>query len=489
MMSHFLTSDVFRKGLTTYLKKMSYESAEQDDLWNLLTIEARRYGIFDKAASVKEIMDTWTLQTGFPVITITRNINSNKLIVQQDRFAYKKLNPNETENLWWIPLTYTTNKELDFVNTRPTAWLKRNKTVEIEDPKLVSVEWYIFNIQQTGYYRVQYDETNWKSIISHLRDPKRFQQIAPSNRAQLIDDALNLARAGLLSYQTAFDLTLYLEHETEYVPWKSAITAFNVIDSMFIKDGDYHLIKKYLLRLLDMVYRQVGFDDSDDTNMLTTYKRIDILTTACHLGYSDCVQKCNQLFHNWMVDPNPDINNPISPNLRNLVYCTAIKHGTEIEWDFALERFGKTKVSSEKEVILTALGCSRETWILNRYLKKSIDGVDQIRKQDVFRVFAAVSNNVIGQPIAFNYIRKHWQEMKDYLGSAMTNLNLIVKYSTQRMNTKFELDELKSFINRHYKESSRTIEQAIERVEVSISWMERNYRPIVDWLIKEVEEQ
>lgn len=84
-----------------------------------------------------------------------------------------------------------------------------------------------------------------------------------------------------------------------------------------------------------------------------------------------------------------------------------------MEWDFAWERFQKTTVSSEKEILLSALGCSRETWILNRYLDMSITESSGIRKHDVFRVFAAVSGNVMGEPIAFNFIRNNWQKMKD----------------------------------------------------------------------------
>lgn len=103
----------------------------------------------------------------------------------------------------------------------------------------------------------------------------------------------------------------------------------------------------------------------------------------------------------------------MSPNIRSVVYCTAIKHGDQIEWEFAWERFQKTSVSSEKELLLTALGCTRETWLLTRYLKMSLDDRFGIRKHDVFRVFVAVSGNVIGQPIAFNFIRSHWKQMKE----------------------------------------------------------------------------
>lgn len=220
----------------------SYDSAEQDHLWLFLTQEAHNARILEKAMTVKEIMDTWTLQTGFPLVTITRDAEKGSLILTQKRFSYEALPPsNESDPLWWIPLTYTTAEKLNFNDTRPMFWMRKNQTIEIEDVDLFKSNWFLFNVQQTGYYRVQYDQQNWQAIITHLRDPARFKQIAAANRAQLIDDSLNLARAGLLSYETALDITLYLEHEDDYVPWKAAVTALNFIDSMFIKEGEYHL--------------------------------------------------------------------------------------------------------------------------------------------------------------------------------------------------------------------------------------------------------
>lgn len=103
----------------------------------------------------------------------------------------------------------------------------------------------------------------------------------------------------------------------------------------------------------------------------------------------------------------------ISPNLRSIVYCTAIKYGDQTEWDFAWERYQKTTVSSEKEILLSAMGCSRETWILMRFLERSLTDDYGIRKHDVFRVFHAVSGNVLGQPIVFHFIRKNWEQLKE----------------------------------------------------------------------------
>ena len=54
--------------------------------------------------------------------------------------------------------------------------------------------WYIFNIREVGYYRVNYDEQNWNLITNQLISD--HTAIGTMNRAQIMDDSLNLARAG-----------------------------------------------------------------------------------------------------------------------------------------------------------------------------------------------------------------------------------------------------------------------------------------------------
>lgn len=69
-----------------------------------------------------------------------------------------------------------------------------------------------------------------------------------------------------------------------------------------------------------MVYKKVGFDDTkDQKDLINIYKRIDILTTACHLGHRSCVGKCFQYFQNWMFEPNPDVQNPYVLKNLNLI--------------------------------------------------------------------------------------------------------------------------------------------------------------------------
>lgn len=252
-MENFLTTAVFKKGLSNYLNQFSYQSATQDDLWAALTLEAQKSGVFDDQMSVKEIMDGWTLQTGFPLITVTRNYEDDKIIFEQRRFILMETNSTESEEnsmeevdekdpLWWVPITYTTRSEANFTSTKPSHWMKAEKSIVI-DHDVDNSDWLIVNLQVTGYYRVNYDITNWKLIIKHLNDARRYHEISQSNRAQLIDDAMNLARAEILDYTTALEVTKYLHHERDYVPWKTAINNLLYIDSMLIRTPDYDKMK------------------------------------------------------------------------------------------------------------------------------------------------------------------------------------------------------------------------------------------------------
>lgn len=63
------------------------------------------------------------------------------------------------------------------------------------------------------------------------------------NRAQLLDDVFNIARAGHVDAVLALTLTEYLADETEYLPWRSALNALRFVDDMLERTSAYGLFK------------------------------------------------------------------------------------------------------------------------------------------------------------------------------------------------------------------------------------------------------
>lgn len=58
--------------------------ATQDDLWEYITEQAIVDGTLPLNLTVKEIMDTWTLQKGYPVISVSVNEDGTALVKQVD---------------------------------------------------------------------------------------------------------------------------------------------------------------------------------------------------------------------------------------------------------------------------------------------------------------------------------------------------------------------------------------------------------------------
>ena len=82
-----------------------------------------------------------------------------------------------------------------------------------------------------------YDMTNYGLIRGQLvTDHTKF---SVNNRAQLLDDAFNLATLNTIAYADAFDLTIYLRNEKEFTPWEAVLPELDFIHFMFVDDSAY----------------------------------------------------------------------------------------------------------------------------------------------------------------------------------------------------------------------------------------------------------
>ncbi|KAL1506097.1 hypothetical protein ABEB36_005525 [Hypothenemus hampei] len=477
MMKDFLGDRVFHSGLNRYLKRRMFKNAAQDDLWQILTEKSIDFKVLPGNSTVKEIMDTWTLQIGFPVVNAT--LKNGNLIITQERFLVNRQKGEKDETLWWIPITI-----LDNMDKKQEIWLKNKRQITIPNAFPKDNSWFLLNVHQNGYYRVNYDETNWKALIHQLLE-NGHHLIHPTNRAQMIDDAMNLAFSGYLGYDIALNVTLYLVNEREYVPWKAALSNFHFLYNMIVKTGHFDKFRMYLITLIRDFYLELTFNASPNEDSTKILNRMEIIEYACKLGIKDCILQAVQFFQNWRNSADPDKENLINPDLRQTIYCTAIGEGGPEEWDFAWNRYLRTNVAGDKEILLNSLACSKDIWILSRYLEWSITENSGIRKHDVARVFASLTENPVAQDLVYRFLKINWKKIRDYLGSTSMSLSSLVRTSTEKFNSQEEIDDLKLFFERNRNEfgvATRTIQQSIEQAEANTRWMEQNFDVVKKWL-------
>lgn len=301
--------------------------------------------------------------------------------VSQKRFLLKDFDKADPNLVYTVPITYTTSDERDYQNTSPKFFLQKNR---ILIPVQNGTNWVMGNIQETGYYRVNYDKTTWQEIKKSLYT-LNWDGIHELNRAQIVDDLFNFARAGVMDYDLALDIIHYLETETNYLPWYSAFTGFSYLN---IRLGtDTAEFARYILHITSSVYKMLDFEEKSDDEPLTIYNRANVLSWSCKHGNPDCISKAKSYF-------NEDLNaNPVPVNIRSIVYCTAMREADEKDFEKLYNKFKTESVATEETLLLTSLGCVRNKNLVNRYFQMVLS--PEIRRQDKSSALSSLytSNN------------------------------------------------------------------------------------------------
>lgn len=185
------------------------------------TTTLRRYNFnafdFDRA------FRSWETQKGYPLINVRYDSALLSFVLTQGRFHERKENGIGDESSWYIPLNFYTSVYGNFDDTTSSHYFQNGAPSTIIPISGFTLDqWVVFNRQQRGYYRVNYDDNIWRALSTTLSSDN-YVKIHVMNRAQLIDDSFALVRAGYLEdYQTAYDIVKYLVNENDFFPWYTA---------------------------------------------------------------------------------------------------------------------------------------------------------------------------------------------------------------------------------------------------------------------------
>ncbi|KAK5620749.1 hypothetical protein CRENBAI_019140 [Crenichthys baileyi] len=476
MLSDFLSEEIFTKGLQSYLREFAFGNTVYTDLWKHLQMAVNASAV-NLPSSVNDIMNTWVLQMGFPVVTI----NTTSGIVSQKHFLLDPdsvvTTPSPFNYEWIIPIKWMKTGTVQ----KPT-WLLA-KSAPTNDMKVTDAsDWVLANLDVVGYYRVNYDDSNWNKLLNALTT--NHGVIPVINRAQLVDDAFNLARAKIIPTVQALQITTYLKNETEYMPWESALNNLDFFFLMFDRSEVYGPMQDYLKNQVVPLfehYKTITDNWSKvPTGHMDQYNQVNAISLACKTGLKECQDLVQTWFREWMTTDK----NPVHPNLRSTVYCNAIAAGGATEWEFAWRKFENATIAIEADKLRAALACASQPWLLNRYLEYTLDP-QKIRKQDGTSTIVSIAQNVVGQPLAWDFIRANWNYIFTQYGGGSFSFANLINGVTQRFSTEFELQQLRQFKEDNadvgFGSGTLAVDQSIERTQANMKWIAENRKNVLDW--------
>uniref|UniRef100_A0A8C8HIX1 Aminopeptidase n=1 Tax=Oncorhynchus tshawytscha TaxID=74940 RepID=A0A8C8HIX1_ONCTS len=446
MLSDFLSEEVFSTGLSVCTV---YYHIINIILSNTVLQAVNSTGTsLPTGQTVHSIMNRWVLQMGFPVVTI----NTTTGLINQQHFL---LDPS---------------------------------TAGSPDMIVTGNNWILANLNVSGYYRVNYDNTNWERLLGVLSS--HHESIPVINRAQLVDDAFNLARAKYINTTLALRTTKYLRSEREYMPWESALDNLDFFYLMFDRSEIYGIMQTYLKYQIEPLFKHFGNITGNWTEVPTghmdQYNQANAIRVACSTGMEECQTLTKGWYSQWMKD---SANNPIHPNLRTTVYCSAIAAGGAAEWEFGWDQFKAATIAIEADKLRSALACTKQPWLLNKYLEYTLDA-NKIRKQDATSTIVYIASNVVGQSLAWDFMRDRWNYIFTQYGGGSFSFSNLINGVTKRFSTEFELKQLKQFQADNsevgFGSGTLAVSQSIERTTANIKWVAENKDSVQTWFTTEV---
>ncbi|CAH0553356.1 unnamed protein product [Brassicogethes aeneus] len=453
MIRFTIGEDAFKKSLNSYLTSRKHKNTNHTQFLNHL-------------GDTKDHWLSWIEQPGFPLITVSLKNKTGKIEISQSRFTTIPSKDDE-KLIWDIPITYTTSLKAQFeVKPNEVQWLtKKSDTFNFD---LKNDTWVIVNLQESGYYRVNYDEVLWNRIIAALK--KNPEVINELNRAQIIDDIFNLARNGFVSYNKAFEMIDYLVKETSYYPLNAAS---EVIGYLITKVGNEGVIKGIKSRMLTLLkpHIEIPTDVAPNRKNLThvqVIKEILLLQLACIYGDNKCLDYSQKYFKAYIKDRKS-----VDTNFRKNALCHGIRYSTESsDWNSLWSMYGSAETSHEKESILSALGCTKSARVLEKFLIKSIMPNSGIRKQDASSVFQSVlGDGSVGLSVAMKFLENNMNDIKKYYKD-MSALGDMITSVAYKITTKANVDRLAKIINDNIKvdEIKVVSKQALEIANANVKW-------------------
>ncbi|KAM5260075.1 aminopeptidase Q isoform 1-T1 [Hipposideros larvatus] len=447
MLASFLNENLFISALKSYLETFSYLNAEQDDLWRHFQMAIDDQSKIILPATVKSIMDSWTHQSGFPVITL--NVSTG--VVKQEPFYLGKFKNQTLEahnDTWIVPILWIKNG-----TTQSLVWLDKSSKIfpemQVSDS---DNDWVILNLNMTGYYRVSYDKLGWKKLNQQLeRDPKAIPVI---HRLQLIDDAFSLSKNNYIEIETALDLTKYLAEEDEIIVWHAVLVNLVTRDLVYdVNNYDiYPLLKKYLLKRLTSIWniystiiRENVAALKDDYLALISLEKL--FEAACLLGLEDCLQLSRELFKNWTNHPENEIPHPI----KTVILCYGVALGSDKEWDFLLNIYTNNTKEEDRNQLAYAMSCSKDPWILHRYMEYAI--TTSPSTFDERNIIEDVAESEVGQYIVKDFLVNNWQAVNERYGPQ--SLIILMYIIGRTISTDLQIMELQQFFSPMLEEHQR----------------------------------
>lgn len=444
MINSFLGEEKFKEGISEYLNEYKYANAKASDLWNSLS---KTLG--SEEINIKEIMESWINQKGFPIISVEKEESSIKL--SQKRFSKK-----EHPETWRIPLVINTDK-----NQINKLFDKKDLTIKLTE----KINWFKLNPEATGFYRTKYSESALNSLLPLIKN----KSLSPIDRWQIQNDSFHLAYLGFIPLKTYLDLLENYKDEESYMVLSDISINIRTICTLFsyLENSEDKIkpIKEIMIPTFKKVLKDLTWDSSENESKESKFLRISAINYLAFSKDEETILFGLKKFKEFIKNPEK-----IDKDIKYSLFYIAALNGSSEDYNFLLNLYEKSEDIEEKIKTLSALYRFENSEQINSSLSLALS--NKVRLQDLRTVFSTISSNKEYRHVFLQWVGENWDKLSLTKDTHYVFQGLLETLISLYLNDKKQ--EIDSFLTEKKIDYASTKSKGFERMDRRTQFINKN---------------
>ncbi len=445
MLEQYLGEEPFRDGIRRYMEKHQFANADTPDLWDALEDQT--------GEPVRQIMESWIYQGGYPQIVAERAAD-NSLTISQQRMSL--IGGSEVEDQsWLVPLRY--RSVVDGNNPQPVQrLLLGDEQVKLDGSSDAPV---VLNATGSSFVRVAYQPDD----LSDLAD-RAIDSLSPVERYALIDDTWAAVGAGQTNSLAFLNLLEAMTGESDRSVWRRIISGFSslrrLIDGEALENLE-EVVHDALAPALAGLGLTPSADDGDEQRDL----RADLVRGLGIIGNDpDIQEEAKRAVAAGLRDPELVDSSLLAAAIDVVAAC-----GDEADFDDFVTAWKAATTPQEELRFLGALTDFDDQHLIDRVHSMVLD--NSIRTQNSpFLLRRALTNRGQGRH-TWNFITHNWDTLLEMF--ATSHIVRMVDGITS-LDTAADAEAARSFFAEHpIVSGEKTLQQILEKQRIAVALRER----------------
>lgn len=447
MIQHYIGHDAFRAGLKQYFVDHAYKNTIGNDLWDALGVASGK--------EVATIMNTWISQSGYPVVTVTRD--ESTMTLSQEQFF---VGPHgSSDKQWPIPLDADDNGAPKLLDS-PSISYPSSKPIRL-------------NISDAAHFITHYDDLSRGALIAQIADGS----LDTIGRAQLLDEATLLARGGIMPSDQLIPLLNAYQKETLEPVWDMIGLTLAELRKFIEENKDAETaLRRFSAKLASEQYARLGWEVVSGENEEDTKLRNIILGLTLYGEVPDALATARKLYDETPVET-------MNPELRGLIISSVARYDDGQIVDDLLKKYQQTQSGELKHDICVSITSTRVPAKIDQLLN-AIKDPAIVRPQDVFRWFAYLSRGRESRDLTWQWMVNNWNWVETTFAGDKS-YDDFARYSAGGLVTRRHLEDYKAFFEplKHIPALTRAITVGIAEIEGRVELIEHDQDAVVAALL------